>query len=272
MQNQVMVDKVTHPCEQPTHPEWDASDFTLLLTQPEWCQPPGIYAKVKPILDRIAAIFLLILTGPLILTLALIVKVTSQGPAFYSQIRVGQYGRTFRLYKIRTMYHACEATTGPRWSTPGDKRVTWFGRFLRKSHLDELPQLINIIRGEMSLIGPRPERPEIIPELERKIAYYRSRLLVRPGVTGFAQVQLAPDTCVEEVRTKLAYDLYYVRHLSLWFDVVLVFATVCHFCCAGPRFIRSICRFPRQALIVKSYQQLIGWNSPITSVPMRCSI
>jgi lipopolysaccharide/colanic/teichoic acid biosynthesis glycosyltransferase len=272
MQNQLMTEKIPSVCDSQYHIEWDMANYPSIITPYHWQQPQGLYAKIKPLLDRIAAVILLVLTAPLILALACIVKLTSHGPAFYSQMRVGLYGRTFRLYKIRTMYHACEASTGPRWSTPGDKRVTWVGRFLRKSHLDELPQLINIIRGEMSLIGPRPERPEIIPDLERKIAHYRSRLLVRPGVTGFAQVQLAPDTCVEEVRTKLAYDLFYVRSQSLWFDLVLAFATACHFVGAGPRLIRKICRLPKAATVIRSYQDLIRWNATTNPRSTPCSV
>ena len=105
-------------------------------------------------------------------------------------MRLGKNGRPFRLHKIRTMRHDCEKATGPRWAVPGDPRITPLGRFLRQTHLDELPQLWNVLRGEMSLVGPRPERPEFVPDLEQAIPHYRDRLLVRPGVTGLAQVQL----------------------------------------------------------------------------------
>src|SRR5207237_8024520 len=113
-----------------------------------------------------------------------------------------------------------------QWSTCGDNRITAFGRLLRRSHLDELPQLWNVLRGDMSLIGPRPERPEFVPQLERALPHYRARLNVRPGVTGLAQVQLPPDTDIESVRRKLAHDLYYIRHLSPWLDVRLLACTV----------------------------------------------
>ena len=112
------------------------------------------------------------------------------------------------------MYHDCERLTGARWSTPGDNRVTWIGKILRATHIDELPQLFNILRGEMSLVGPRPERPEIVVGLELAIPCYRDRLQVRPGVTGLAQVQLPPDTDLESVRRKVAYDLYYIERLQ----------------------------------------------------------
>ena len=123
------------------------------------------------------------------------------------------------------MIHNCESLTGPRWSMPGDPRVTRIGAFLRASHLDELPQLLNVLRGEMSLIGPRPERPEFVPELERELPGYWQRLAVRPGVTGLAQVQLPPDSDLTSVRRKLAHDLYYIRHLSPWLDLRLLVCT-----------------------------------------------
>jgi lipopolysaccharide/colanic/teichoic acid biosynthesis glycosyltransferase len=123
------------------------------------------------------------------------------------------------------MVHNCESLTGPRWSIPGDPRVTPVGWFLRASHLDELPQLLNVLRGEMSLVGPRPERPEFLPELERKLPAYPLRLALRPGVTGLAQVQLPPDTSVGSVRRKLAHDLYYIRHLGPWLDLRLLLCT-----------------------------------------------
>jgi lipopolysaccharide/colanic/teichoic acid biosynthesis glycosyltransferase len=123
------------------------------------------------------------------------------------------------------MYHDCERTSGPRWSTAGDPRVTAFGRFLRKTHLDELPQLWNVLRGEMSLIGPRPERPEFVAELERVIPGYRTRLNVRPGITGLAQVQLPPDEEIEGVSRKVAYDLYYIAHASPQMDLRILVAT-----------------------------------------------
>jgi lipopolysaccharide/colanic/teichoic acid biosynthesis glycosyltransferase len=183
------------------------------------------YPPCKVVLERVAALGLFVLLGPLILGLALLVRLTSRGPAFYRQTRLGKGGSLFTIYKLRTMVDRCESLTGPRWSLPGDPRVTGLGRFLRRSHLDELPQLINVLRGEMALIGPRPERPEFLPELERACPGYRERLAVRPGVTGLAQVQLPADTSVDSVRLKLAYDLYYIRHLSPWLDLVLLVCT-----------------------------------------------
>ena len=148
-----------------------------------------------------------------------------RGPVFYVQTRVGRHGRPFTLVKIRTMVHDCEKSSGAQWSRPGDSRITRVGAFLRKTHLDELPQLWNVLRGDMGLVGPRPERPEFVPTLERAVPHYRDRLAVRPGVTGLAQTQLPADTDLESVRRKLAYDLYYIRHLNWWLDFRLVACT-----------------------------------------------
>jgi lipopolysaccharide/colanic/teichoic acid biosynthesis glycosyltransferase len=183
------------------------------------------YARCKVVADFTFAMLLSIPALPAVLFAALIVKLTSRGPAFYTQTRVGKGGRRFTIIKIRSMIDNCESLTGPRWSIPGDPRVTPVGWFLRASHLDELPQLLNVLRGEMSLIGPRPERPEFVPELEHAFPAYRQRLNVRPGVTGLAQVQLPPDTDLESVRRKLAHDLYYIRHLSPLLDLRLLLCT-----------------------------------------------
>jgi lipopolysaccharide/colanic/teichoic acid biosynthesis glycosyltransferase len=183
------------------------------------------YGRVKGAADFVAACCLLVPATPLILLAALLVKLTSRGPAFYSQTRLGRFGRPFAIYKMRTMYHDCEKHSGPRWSTAGDPRITPVGRFLRRTHLDELPQLWNVLRGDMSLVGPRPERPEFVPALERSLPNYRGRLLVRPGVTGLAQVQLPADSDMESVRRKLTYDLYYVRGMGPWLDLRIVGAT-----------------------------------------------
>jgi lipopolysaccharide/colanic/teichoic acid biosynthesis glycosyltransferase len=182
------------------------------------------YLPCKAVLDRILALVFLVPAIPIIALAALLIKLTSRGPAFYKQTRVGLNGKPFTMWKLRTMIHKAESLTGPRWSLPGDPRITWMGAFLRATHLDELPQLVNVLRGDMSLIGPRPERPEFLPELERAMPGYRRRLAVRPGVTGLAQVQLPPDSDVSSVRRKLAYDLYYVQRISPWLDVRL-------FCC-----------------------------------------
>lgn len=184
------------------------------------------YLSCKYFADFLAAALLAVPALPLICLAALLVRLTSRGPAFYTQTRVGQDGQLFTIFKIRSMIDNCESLTGPRWSMPGDPRVTRIGAILRASHLDELPQLFNVLRGEMSLIGPRPERPEFVPELERELPGYWQRLTVRPGVTGLAQVQLPPDSDVTSVRRKLAHDLYYIRHLSPWLDLRLLICTI----------------------------------------------
>jgi lipopolysaccharide/colanic/teichoic acid biosynthesis glycosyltransferase len=186
------------------------------------------YDAVKAVLDFAAALILLVLAAPVLLVCMALVKLTSPGPAIYSQVRLGKGGRRFRIYKIRSMTHNCESQSGVRWSTAGDPRVTVLGRFLRKTHLDELPQLWNILRGDMSLVGPRPERPEFVTTLQKEIPEYRRRLTVRPGVTGLAQVQLPPDTDLESVRRKVACDLTYIQHRSWWLDLRLLALTVLH--------------------------------------------
>jgi lipopolysaccharide/colanic/teichoic acid biosynthesis glycosyltransferase len=187
--------------------------------------PRTWYLSFKVGLEYAIALALLVLAAPLILATAVLVKLSSRGPAFYAQVRLGRRGKPFRLYKIRTMLHDCEKASGPRWAAPNDPRITPLGHFLRRTHLDELPQLWNVLRGEMSLVGPRPERPEFVPQLELAIPHYADRLLVRPGVTGLAQVQLPADTDMASVRRKLAYDLYYIRYVNLWLDLRLMVCT-----------------------------------------------
>jgi lipopolysaccharide/colanic/teichoic acid biosynthesis glycosyltransferase len=199
-----------------------AVNSPVLELQHRWYQP------IKTALEWVFALALLVVVAPLIGVLALLVKLTSRGPVFYKQRRVGQYGRHFTIVKLRTMVDNCESLTGPRWSIPGDPRVTRLGHFLRVSHLDELPQLINVLRGDMGIIGPRPERPEFLPKLELSLPGYRNRLLLRPGVTGLAQVQLPADTDLESVRRKLLYDLYYVQWASPWLDLSILCCTVLH--------------------------------------------
>jgi lipopolysaccharide/colanic/teichoic acid biosynthesis glycosyltransferase len=194
------------------------------------CGPAGPhgwdwYPSCKAALDYLLALALFAALLPVMLVTMALVKLTSVGPVIYTQKRVGRNGRPFVIYKIRTMAYDCERLTGPTWSSARDPRVTALGRFLRRTHLDELPQLWNVLRGEMSLVGPRPERPEIIAQLERVVPLYRDREGVRPGVTGLAQVQLPPDTDVAGVRRKLACDLYYIRDLGFWLDLRIVLST-----------------------------------------------
>jgi lipopolysaccharide/colanic/teichoic acid biosynthesis glycosyltransferase len=188
-----------------------------------------IYPVLRAMIEFVAALFLLILSAPVMLFAAAIVRLTSPGRAFYSQTRLGQDGRVYTMYKIRSMYTDCEKESGPRWASKRDPRVTFVGGILRATHIDELPQLINVLKGEMSLIGPRPERPMFVSKLERAIPRYRERLRVRPGVTGFAQVQLPADTDeenLESVRRKITYDLYYIDAMNPWLDVCILLCTV----------------------------------------------
>src|SRR4051794_11192947 len=149
----------------------------------------GFCDRIKPTLDLVMALVLLILTAPIMIAAMLLVRLSSRGPAIYSQRRLGLGGKVFTIFKIRTMYQDSEQHSGATWCLPGDPRVTPLGRALRFTHLDELPQLVNVLLGEMSLVGPRPERPEFLPKLERAFPDYRRRLAVRPGLTGLAQVQ-----------------------------------------------------------------------------------
>jgi lipopolysaccharide/colanic/teichoic acid biosynthesis glycosyltransferase len=185
---------------------------------------PGGYEAIKPRLEFLLAAVMLLLTSPLILLVIVLVKLSSRGPAIYRQQRIGLGGRTFTIYKIRTMYEDSERD-GPTWAVPGDPRVTPVGWVLRATHLDELPQLINVLLGGMSLVGPRPERPEFVEKLERDLPGYRRRLAVRPGVTGLAQVQQHADTDLASVRRKLNYDLCYVERIGPWLDARLIAGT-----------------------------------------------
>lgn len=218
--------------------------------------PRSWYADWKFAFDFAAALVLFIVTAPLLLLAMALVKLTSRGPALYVQLRMGRGGMPFPIYKIRTMYHQCEKKSGVQWSTPGDSRILPLGRWLRRLHLDELPQLWNVIRGDMSLVGPRPERPEFVPQLEQAVSHYGERLLLRPGVTGLAQVQLPPDTDLNSVRTKLAYDLYYLQNLSLWFDVRIIGATLFKMLTLPFQVIRRCFAFPEEKDVLAAYHNL----------------
>jgi lipopolysaccharide/colanic/teichoic acid biosynthesis glycosyltransferase len=219
---------------------------------------PSGYDLLKGMVEFAAAFGLVLLTSPIALLCAFLVKLTSPGPALYCQTRLGRRARRFTIYKLRTMRHNCEKDSGPCWSVAGDPRVTRLGRFLRRTHLDELPQLLNVLRGDMSLVGPRPERPEFLPQLQDALPHYRARLLVRPGVTGLAQVQLPPDTDLASVRRKLAYDLYYIRHRGAWLDLRILLATGFHLLGVPYRVLGKILFLPGAAVIEQHYQSLLS--------------
>jgi sugar transferase (PEP-CTERM system associated) len=183
---------------------------------------------VKRMFDVIAAVCGLILASPLMLLSAILVKLESpRDPILYHQERVGLNGQPFTIHKFRTMRTDAEARTGPVWSKgDGDPRITPVGRFMRKTRLDEIPQLWNVLRGDMSLIGPRPERPAFVEQLTQQIPFYGQRHIVKPGVTGWAQVRYSYGASVEDALEKMQYDLYYVKHMSLRFDIMIALETI----------------------------------------------
>jgi len=188
----------------------------------------GPYDAFKRILDLSLAVFLVVCFWWLMALIAIGVKLTSPGPILYRQKRVGRHGRVFTLYKFRTMVADAEKE-GAQWATKGDQRATKFGRILRHSHLDEFPQLWNIFRGEMSFFGPRPERPEFVEQLKLEIPFYSLRHLVKPGISGWAQINYRYGSSVEDARRKLAYDLYYIKRRSPFLDIQIGLKTLAMF-------------------------------------------
>jgi len=191
------------------------------------CPQPKIsgYFAWKSGFDQLIAALLLVIVLPIIAVLVVLVRLTSKGPAIYRQVRVGKDGKVFTMFKIRSMRIDAESATGAVWASRKDPRVTLLGSILRKLHLDELPQLFNVIRGDMSLVGPRPERPEFVDKLDKKIDGYHYRLLVKPGITGYAQLNLPSDIDLNDVRKKLVLDFEYIESASLGFDFLLIFGT-----------------------------------------------
>ncbi len=168
----------------------------------------------------------LLILLPLMPLIALAIKLSSRGPVFYGQRRVGQNGAVFTCYKFRTMRDDAEAATGPTWASGDDPRITRVGRFLRRTRLDEVPQLWNVLRGDMGFVGPRPERPEFVEWLSREIPFYQLRHIIRPGLTGWAQINLDYGASAEESKEKLRFDLYYIKNMSLALDLLIAFQTV----------------------------------------------
>lgn len=181
---------------------------------------------VKRLLDVVVTVVGLVIGAPIMLLVAIAVKLTSPGPIFYHQARVGQNGRVFTVHKFRSMRADAEEATGAVWATKGDVRITPIGRFLRRTRLDETPQLWNVLVGEMSLVGPRPERPEFVEGLTQQIPFYGERHMVKPGVTGWAQVRYRYGASVEDSLQKLQYDLFYAKNLTLSLDVMILLSTV----------------------------------------------
>lgn len=170
------------------------------------------FKEFKRVIDILFSIIFLIVLSPVWIIILIGTKLSSRGPVIFSQIRVGKGGELFTMYKFRSMRLDAEKQTGPVWAQKNDPRVTAFGSFLRKTHLDEIPQFINVIKGDMSIVGPRPERPHFVDKLQEEIPDYQKRLQIRPGITGLAQVSHKYDETIEDVRIKLHYDLEYIEH------------------------------------------------------------
>lgn len=201
------------------HDNWFAYSVGFNLVQGR------IDSKIKRVFDIIAAAILLVVLSPVMLLVAIAIKLDSPGAIFYSQVRTGLNGNTFKVHKFRSMYKDAEKR-GVQWAQERDPRITRVGYWLRILRLDELPQIINVLRGEMSLIGPRPERPEFDVKLKEAIPYYEVRYLVKPGITGWAQVLYPYGASIEDAYEKLSYDLYYIKNYSLMLDVAIALKTV----------------------------------------------
>ncbi len=188
------------------------------------------YDDLKRGLELVGAIALIVLLVPLELLIALAVRLTSSGPAIYKQIRVGKHGNPFTLYKFRSMKalapDGSAERNGAQWASTSDPRSTPIGKFLRASHLDELPQLINIAKGDLSFVGPRPERPEIVKKLVEEVPYYEIRSIIKPGITGWAQINYRYDQTTEDVIEKLSFDVYYLKHRSIILDLAIITKTL----------------------------------------------
>jgi sugar transferase (PEP-CTERM system associated) len=214
-----ILEKVTGKIEvDELHPSWLIFGDGFHLTQRHWL--------VRRMISTLLALTLTILTLPLIPVIVLLIILTSPGPVLYRQKRVGLRGRIFDCFKFRTMKCDAEADSGPTWASDDDPRITRFGKFLRRSRLDEIPQIWNVLRGDMAFVGPRPERPEFVAKLGQEIPYYNVRHAARPGITGWAQINYGYGSSVEEAKEKLRFDLYYIRNISVMLDLLIVFYTL----------------------------------------------
>ncbi len=184
------------------------------------------FDTAKEIVDVILGAIAFVLTLPILLACMAIIKISSKGPVMFTQIRMGKDGKLFKMYKLRTMYTDAESNRGAVWASKDDPRVVGSCRWMRRSHMDELPQILNVIKGEMSLVGPRPERPEIMEELEKHYPDVRGRLKVKPGITGLAQVRNGYDTSVEQFRNKLEADLEYITERKWRNELRIMAATL----------------------------------------------
>jgi exopolysaccharide biosynthesis polyprenyl glycosylphosphotransferase len=185
----------------------------------------GRSQMVKRVFDLFIATLALVLVAPICLITAMIIRLESKGPVIFKQLRTGQYNREFKVYKFRSMCTDAEKD-GAQWASLNDSRITRVGNFIRKTRIDELPQLINVIKGDMSLVGPRPEREIFIESLEQSIIYYRFRHAVKPGITGLAQVSYPYGASLEDAIWKHKYDIYYIKHHSFWLDLKIILKTI----------------------------------------------
>lgn len=195
----------------------------LIEVMPDIMSPAG--KLTKRIIDVVFSLVTLILLSPVLLIVSVLIKLDSKGPVFYRQVRVGRKGKEFTMIKFRSMTPEAEEY-GPEWSGENDPRITGLGKILRKTYIDEIPQMINVLKNEMSLIGPRPERPYFVEQLKKEMPYYYKRLSVKPGITGWAQIKHKYDSSLEDVKTKIQYDFYYIENMSLKLDFKIMINTI----------------------------------------------
>jgi lipopolysaccharide/colanic/teichoic acid biosynthesis glycosyltransferase len=184
------------------------------------------FTEFKRFFDTLVSAIGIVIAMPIIAITGMVIKIVSPGPIFFRQERVGWDGRIFKIYKIRTMELDAEKYTGPVWARENDPRLIKFGRLIRKMHIDELPQLFNVLKGEMSIVGPRPERPVFVRQLSREVRDYQKRIRVRPGITGLAQIWHKYDETIEDVKKKVRYDLLYIREMCLMVDLRIMLQTI----------------------------------------------
>ena len=187
---------------------------------PEWEK------RLKRLFDVVISLLILIVTLPVCIVIAVAIKLDSKGPLFFKQERCGLNGKAFTIVKFRSMVRNAEKLSGPVWSQKNDPRITRVGKFIRRVRIDEIPQMYNVLKGEMSIVGPRPERPFFVEKLADEILYYKRRLKVRPGITGWAQVKHKYDESLEDVKIKLRYDLFYIENMSLRMDFKIIIRTI----------------------------------------------
>lgn len=199
--------------------------FSNLISNKFKAKKTSIYLRVKRVSDLFVSIFLILISAPIVFLSSVLIKAEDGGPILYKQIRNGYGERKFNIYKLRTMRENSEMS-GPQWSQNNDKRITNIGRLMRVTRIDELPQLFSVLSGKMSLIGPRPERPEFDVTLEKKIHFYKKRYDFKPGLSGWAQVNYPYGASIEDSANKLSYDLFYVKNASIWLDLIIFFKTI----------------------------------------------